>query len=68
MQGITVNHAIVYLGSKLFAPDQAYVALSRVKSLERLLIEELDCSKLTGIGSCNNDALNEINTGFTESK
>ncbi|GFR28760.1 ATP-dependent DNA helicase [Trichonephila clavata] len=48
MQGSIVDHAAVYLGSKLFAAGQAYAALSRVKSLGGLLIEELDCSKLTG--------------------
>ncbi|CAG9822161.1 unnamed protein product [Phaedon cochleariae] len=46
--------------SKLFAAGQAYVVLSRVKS-SGILIEELDCSKLPGKRSCNNDALNEMN-------
>ncbi|GFR00541.1 ATP-dependent DNA helicase PIF1 [Trichonephila clavata] len=61
MQGTTVDHGIVYLSSKLFAAGQVYVALSRVKSLEGLLIEELDCSKLTGKRPSSNDALNEMN-------
>ena len=40
MQGSTVDRAVIYLGSKLFAKGQAYVALSRVSSIEGLRIEE----------------------------
>lgn len=40
--------------------SKAYVALSRVRSLEGLRIEELDSSKITGKKPCNNDALAEM--------
>ncbi|KAJ8887703.1 hypothetical protein PR048_013921 [Dryococelus australis] len=42
MQGSTVYYAVIYLEPKLFAADPAYVALSRVRSLDVLKIEELD--------------------------
>lgn len=60
MQGCTVDRAVVYLESALFAKGQAYVALSRVRSLDGLRIEELDCSKLTGKTPCNEDAIKEM--------
>ena len=60
LQGSTVDHAVVYLGPRLFAKGQAYVTLSRVKSLQGLRIEELDYSKLMGRTPCNIDALEEM--------
>jgi hypothetical protein len=57
MQGTTVCTAVVNLGSKLFAPGQAYVALSRVMSLNGLRLDELDCGKLTNE---NTDTLKEM--------
>ncbi|KAJ8895604.1 hypothetical protein PR048_000940 [Dryococelus australis] len=59
--GSTVEYALIYLGPKLFATDQAYVALSRVRSLDCLQIEELVCAKLSGKKPCNTEALVEIN-------
>ncbi|GFR06545.1 ATP-dependent DNA helicase [Trichonephila clavata] len=61
MQGSTVDYAVcIFLGQKLFAAGQAYFALSHVKSLEELLIEELDCSNGTGNVPRNNEALQEM--------
>ena len=59
MQGCTVNYAVIYLGSRLFAACQAYVAHLR-KVTGCYQIEELDCSKLTGKVPCNGGTINEI--------
>ncbi|GFQ78004.1 ATP-dependent DNA helicase [Trichonephila clavata] len=58
MHGGPVDYAVIYIDRKLFAAGQAYF-LSRMKSLDGLLIEELDCSKLTRKVPCNNEASQE---------
>lgn len=60
LQGSAVEYGVVYLGPRLLAKGQAYVTLSRVKSLEGLRIEELDCSQFMGTTLCNTDALKEM--------
>jgi hypothetical protein len=61
MQGTTVCTAVVNLmGAKLFAPGQANVALSRVRSLNGLRLEEPDYGKLTNENTANTDALKKM--------
>ena len=45
-QGATLDHAIVDLGSTIFAPGMAYVALSRVRTVDGLLLSNFIESKL----------------------
>ena len=60
MQDSTVDYAILNLGPKLFAEEQVYVALSRVRSLDGFRIKQIQCEKLTGIKLCNSLALEEM--------
>ena len=45
-QGLTLENAIIDIGSNIFADGQTYVALSRVKSLDGLYLTSFDCSKI----------------------
>jgi hypothetical protein len=45
------------MGAKLFAPGQANVALSQVRSLNELRLEEPDCEILTNKNTANTNAL-----------
>jgi hypothetical protein len=54
MEGTTVCTAVINLmRAKLSAPGQAYVALSRARSLKVLRLEEPDCGKLTTTNTVN---------------
>ncbi|KAJ8869679.1 hypothetical protein PR048_028672 [Dryococelus australis] len=61
IQGSTVDYAVIYLGPKLFAAGQVHFALSRVRSLDGLEIEELDYAKLSDEKPNNAEALMEMN-------
>ena len=45
-QGITIEYANINIGSNIFECGQSYVALSRVKSLDGLFIQNIDFSKI----------------------
>jgi len=59
LQGVTVERAVIYLGKKIFAKGQAYVALSRVRSLQGLVISEIDQRRLFQ-RPCDENALAEL--------
>ena len=46
-QGLSLDSAVLNLGESVFTHGQAYVALSRVRTVEGLIITELDTSKIT---------------------
>ena len=56
-QGLSLNSAIIDLSNKVFSPGMAYVALSRVRSLEGLYLTDFDPSSIMVSTSC----LEEIN-------
>ena len=59
MQGGTLDLGVADL-SGLSAKGQAYVMLSRFRSLDGLKIENINPVQLTGKKPCNTDALEEL--------
>jgi hypothetical protein len=55
-----VHKAVIDLSSKCTKKGMAYVALSRVKTLDGLAIKGLDVSKLLDMAPVDEDALKEI--------
>ncbi|CAK1599483.1 unnamed protein product [Parnassius mnemosyne] len=47
LQGTTLDKAVIDLGEKVFAKGQAYVALSRVKTLEGIALSDLEPNKVS---------------------
>ena len=45
-QGLTLENAVIDIGSNIFADGQTYVALSRVKSLDGLYLTRFDYTKI----------------------
>jgi hypothetical protein len=46
IQGATLDYAICNLGNSIFCPGQAYVSISRVRTLSGLFISELQPEKI----------------------
>lgn len=60
LQGVTVENAVLDLGSSLFAKGQPYVMLSRAKSLDKILIlRQFAVQKLSEL--VNKEAVKEMN-------
>ena len=55
-QGISLDYCVMDLGQSLFLPGLAYVALSRVRSLDGVLIEKFSPEKI----KCNQEALEYV--------
>jgi hypothetical protein len=62
-QGTTVNKCVIDLGTELLAKGMAYVAISRVRTLNGLAITNLDVSKLirtSKFSPANDEAIMEM--------
>lgn len=58
IQGITLESAVIDLGPDIFAKGQAYVAISRVRSLDRLFISNLTSATIVETPSRNKKSAN----------
>ena len=63
VQGLTLEQIVVDMKGKVFDPGQAYVAFSRVKSIEGLFIKNFNSASIR----VNADVVNEMERLSTKS-
>ena len=52
VQGLSLIAAVLYLGEKVFKPEMAYVALSRVRTLDGVALSSFEPQKVKATNEC----------------